>query len=178
MSGIAEILLSMGMKVSGSDLRRKSWFRVRPDERRSGGVANSRETAYDNQAMSSKRKWQVSSFRTWNRRDFSVQLAGFYTILKPTGWFAALPLPGGFRYRWGQPKGPASQQAYENSISVPKQRIPGYAGSQEATMRLQIMAPSTHERRLIRPALIVLAAIAITSLLLWWIMAGAPSNRY
>jgi hypothetical protein len=128
--------------------------------------------------MGSKRKWQVNGLRTWNRRDFSAQLAGFYTLLKPTGWFSAMRLPGGFRYIGGQPKGPASQQVYENATSVPKQRIPSHAGSQEATILSQITAPSTHEHRLIRPALIVLAAIAMTSLLLWWIMSGAPSNRY
>jgi hypothetical protein len=128
--------------------------------------------------MSSKRKWQVNHLRTWNRRDFSVQSAGFYSLLKPTGWFAALRLPGGFRYLGGQPKGPALQLAVENSTSVPAQRIPGDAGSQQATMRLQIMAPSTQDHRLMRLALIVLAAIAMTSLLLWWIMAGAPSNQY
>jgi hypothetical protein len=127
--------------------------------------------------MSSKRRWQVNGFRTWNRRDFSVQLAGFYTVLKPTVWFAALRLPGGFRYLGGRPKGPSSHQAYENPTSMPDQRIPGHAGSQGATIRLQIVAPSTHHR-LIRPAFIVLAAIAITSLLLWWIVSGAPSNRY
>ena len=119
----------------------------------------------------------VNSRRTWNRRDFSIQRAGFYTILKPTEWFAALRLPGGFRYLGGQPKGPSSQQAYENPTSMPNERIPGHAGSQDATMRLQIAAPSTHHS-LMRSAFIVLAAIGVTSLLLWWIMSGAPSNQY
>jgi hypothetical protein len=128
--------------------------------------------------MSSKKRWQVNSLRTWNRRDFCVQPAGFYTILKPTGWFAALRLPGGFRYLGGQPKGPASQQAYENPTSFPKERIPGHAGSQEMTTRLQIMAPSTHDRGLMRPTLIFVGATMITLVLLWWIMSSAPSNVY
>jgi hypothetical protein len=133
--------------------------------------------------MSSRKKWQAKSVRNWNRREFAVDLNSGFPILKPTGWFSAAPLPGGFRYLGGQPKGPSSQQVYGNPTSIPnqgtpKQGIPGQAGSYEATTPLQIVAPSKHEYRLKGPALIVLAAIAITSLLLWWIMSVAPSNRY
>jgi len=93
--------------------------------------------------------------RTWNRRDFSVTPNGYFNILKPDGWFSAVPLPGGFRYLSGQPKGPASEQ-----------QAPAPAGSQQSTIRLQTIE-SSMPLGLLRPALIVLAATALTWILLW-----------
>ncbi len=123
----------------------------------------------------------MKSPRSWNRREFAVTPNGFFTILKPTGWFSTVPLPGGFRYLVGQSKGTASPQAHENSTenpttapppestSVPEQMALDHADSQETAIPLQIMKPSTPDHRLLRPALVVLAATAITSILLWWI---------
>jgi len=123
----------------------------------------------------------MKSPRSWNRREFAVTPNGFFTILKPTGWFSAVPLPGGFRYFVGQSKGTASPQAHENptenpttapppeSTSVPERKALDHADSQETAIPLQIVMPSTHDHHLMRPALIVLAATAITSILLCWI---------
>ena len=119
----------------------------------------------------------MKSPRYWNRREFAVTPNGLFTILKPTGWFSAVPLPGGFRYLIGQPKGIASPQAQENlaaapppeSTSMPEQKSLDYADNQETAMLSQSMIPGTHDHRLFRPALIVLAATAITWIFLWWI---------
>jgi hypothetical protein len=117
--------------------------------------------------------------RTWNRRDFAVTANGYFTILKPTGWFSAVRLPGGFRYLVGQSKGTGSPQADENptvsttaappagSTFMPEQRGPDGADSQKTAIPLQFTSLSTPDHRLMRPALIVLAAIAISWILLW-----------
>jgi hypothetical protein len=118
---------------------------------------------------------------SWNRRDFTVAPNGWFSILRPTGWFATIRLPGGFRYLVGQSKGTASPQAHENPTenpttapppeptSVPEQKALDHAGSQETAIPSQIMKPRTQDHRLMRPALIVLAAAAIRYILLWWL---------
>ena len=87
--------------------------------------------------------------RAITQRGFKIGTAGWFTILKPNPWFPASRLPGRFRYR-------GSQSAETTAVD-------------QATS-LNIMIPSTKERRLGRSALVVVAAIAITSALLWWIM--------
>jgi hypothetical protein len=100
--------------------------------------------------------------RTWNRRDFAVTANGFFTVLRPTGWFSTLRLPGGFRYLTGQSKGTTSP-------------LPPYPTDNHPTaLPLQFVSLGVQDRRVMRPALIVLAAGAITLFMLWWIMAGAP----
>ena len=100
----------------------------------------------------------MPSPRSWNRREFTVAPNGFFTILKPTGWFSALPLPGGFRYLKGKSKRAVSPPAYENP-----------AGGHAAAMPLQFTSLSTPHPHLMRLAAIVVAAAAITFGLLWWI---------
>ena len=118
--------------------------------------------------------------RSWNRRDFDVTANGYFTILKPSGWFATVRLPSGFRYRFGQPKAIASPQADgrpadcstislpPGSASVPLLKILDHPASEQALSRLQILPPSTDHRSLMRPVLIALAATLITFLLLCW----------
>jgi hypothetical protein len=65
------------------------------------------------------RKIRAKNLHTWNRRGFSVASAGYFTVLKPTGWFAASRLPGGFRYVGGQAKAIASPQDHKNSVGNP-----------------------------------------------------------
>jgi hypothetical protein len=135
----------------------------------------------------------LKSPHSWNRRDFDVTPNGFFTILKPTRWFSAMRQPGGFRYLVGQSRylvgqsmKTASPQANENptenptaappseSTSVPEQRALDHPDIQETAILSQSMIPSTHDHRLMRPALIVLAATAITSILLWWLAHPHP----
>lgn len=87
--------------------------------------------------------------RSITRRGFEIGTAGWFTVLKPNTWFPASRLPGRFRYR-SSPS--AVTTAMDRAIS------------------LRITLPTTKDRRLVRSALVVLAAAAITSALLWWIM--------
>jgi hypothetical protein len=111
--------------------------------------------------MNSKRKSPAKSPRTWNRREFSVGSAGYFTVLKPAVWSSASRLPGGFRYLGGQPK-PA------DSANPPQHKAESPAISHSATIRLQTIEPVTQDHPLARPALIVLGAAAISAILLWW----------
>ena len=86
--------------------------------------------------------------RTENRRDFNIESAGYFDVLRPSTRFIASHLQRRFPYLVRQSKG---------------------ADSQEAAKLLQIMQPGTRDRHILRPVLIVLAAIAITFIALWWI---------
>ena len=101
--------------------------------------------------------------RPWNRRDFNVATNGYFTILKPSGWFSAARLPGGFRYLNGQPKVNASN-------SEPRQKPLDHTYGQGVLTSCAITRLSEYHPGLIRSALIAFAAATLTSILLWWIM--------
>jgi hypothetical protein len=88
--------------------------------------------------------------RSITRRGFSVGTAGFFSVLKPNTWFPATRLKVPFRYH-------ASQSA-------------DLTGVHEAALPPKIMTLNGEHRGLLRPALTLLAAIAITSVALWWMM--------
>jgi hypothetical protein len=104
----------------------------------------------------------MRTLRSVNRRAFSVEPAGYFNVLRPSERFTASHPPGQFSYLPGQSKGTALPLAYENPAtaapfeltSVPDQNDLGY-------------------HRPLRPALIVLAATALTLFLVWW-SAGCP----
>jgi len=87
--------------------------------------------------------------RSITRRGFDIGTAGWFTVLKPNPWFPASRLPRRFRYH-GSPS--AETTRANQAISV------------------RILLPSRNDRRLARSVLVILAAVAITSALLWWIM--------
>ena len=91
--------------------------------------------------------YEASTFH--NSSGFEVGTAGWFTVLKQNTWFPASCLPGRFRYRTSPS---AETTAVDHAIS------------------LRIQSLATKDRRLGRSALVVLAAVAITSALLWWIM--------
>ncbi|MGA3159949.1 MAG: hypothetical protein ABSC77_01945 [Terracidiphilus sp.] len=117
----------------------------------------------------------MSNLRTWNRREFSVTPNGYFTVLRPTGWFSTLRLPGGFRYRVGLSEETEFSQAHQDPTPAPPpdQEALIHADIQETAILSQSMIPSTHYR-LMRPALIVLVAIAITLIILFWLMDYVP----
>jgi len=93
--------------------------------------------------------------RSLIRRDFSVRSAGWFTVLKPDGWFPALRLPPRFSDR------------SRHSVETP---LVNHADIRQATKLSQIMMPTSEDRRLMRSALIVLTAMMATSGLLCFIM--------
>lgn len=97
----------------------------------------------------------MKSRRSVTRREFYVRSAGWFTVLKPDAWFPALRLAPRFRDR--------SRHLVETALV-------DHADSRLATNLPQIMIPTTEDRRLMRTALIVLTAMIVTSVLLWWIM--------
>ncbi|HEX4284735.1 MAG TPA: hypothetical protein VHZ28_06550 [Terracidiphilus sp.] len=85
------------------------------------------------------------------RRSFSVSTAGWFTVLRPDKWSAASRTPGGF---------------YPSSVRT---ALDG-RNMREAIMPPSIVSLDPQDRRMMRTGWIVLAAMAITSALLWWIM--------
>jgi hypothetical protein len=98
--------------------------------------------------------------RSWNRRDFNVAVNGYFTILKPAGWFSAARLPGTFRYLTGQTRQKKSEPDH----------LARAAYGRQTTMQYAIIDSGYHAPGLVRSAFIVFAAAALTSILLWWIM--------
>jgi hypothetical protein len=89
------------------------------------------------------------------RREFSVRSAGWFTVLKPDGWFPALRLP------------PRVSDRSRHSVET---ALVDHADIHQATNLPQVMIPTSEDRSLMRSALIVLTAMMVTSGLLWWIM--------
>ena len=94
------------------------------------------------------------------RRGSSVEPAGYYSLLKANTWFPASRLPVPFRFR-------SSKSAV----------TPEDFGRPEVAWPPNV-PPGAERPRVLRLALIVLAAIAILSVMLWWIMSEAPPNAY
>lgn len=93
--------------------------------------------------------------RSVTHREFSVRSAGWFTVLKPDGWFPVFRLPARFVDR-------ISQSGDRTAVN--------HADSHAQANSPQIMMPTTEDRRVMRPVLIVLTAMIVTSGLLWWIM--------
>ena len=82
--------------------------------------------------------------RSLTHREFNVRSAGWFTVLKPDGWFPALRLPDRFPYR-------SSQSAETTAVD--------HAGGRRTTNSPRIMIPSTKDRNLVHLALVVLTAM-------------------
>jgi hypothetical protein len=89
--------------------------------------------------------------RCVNHRDFNIEAAGYFNVLRPSTRFIASHLQRRFPYLVRQ-----SEATHRD-----------HADGQGSAKPLQILAPSTRDS-VLRRALIVLAAIAITILWLYW----------
>lgn len=93
--------------------------------------------------------------RSVNRRGSTVGSAGFFTVLRPNGWFAATRLPDSFHYLNDRYKRAAE-------LAVSERRAINHADSAELT------GPSNVENtRWVQSGLVVLTAAAAASALLW-----------
>jgi hypothetical protein len=102
--------------------------------------------------------------RSWNRREFSVSQAGYFTVLKPIRWFSAT-LPPGSRYLNDPLKG---------SAPSPDRVSSEHAVSPETTIHLQTVSSNLGELNWVRLALIILTAAALTLSVLWWMTPNNP----
>jgi hypothetical protein len=100
--------------------------------------------------------------RTPNRRDFAIEPAGYFNVLRPNTRFIASHLQRRFPYLVRQSKETGRDRA----------------DAQETANALQIMIPSMRERGLLRPTLIVAAAIAITFIALGWIDGNLFAHNF
>jgi len=99
--------------------------------------------------------------RSVTRRGFNVGTAGWFTITSPRPWFAASRLPKASRYL---------SEEFQNigDPTAPSHPSDIQAGP-VAAMPPRIMAINSDARHPMRQMLIVLSAIAITLVLLYWI---------
>ena len=98
----------------------------------------------------------------WNRRETNVAQAGYFTVLRSTGWFSALSrLPGGYRY---VVKGPATPDVLVRPEGAGVAAPESHDEAQEAAPTLQVLTSKTSGLGLLRLALIALAAAGITAL--------------
>lgn len=92
--------------------------------------------------------------RSVNRQGFNVGTAGWFTVLRPNTWFAASRLPGVFHYPSGRFRGTGEITSTEQQTKAPS----------------LLMSWDRPDHRRGASAWIVLAATAITSVLLLWII--------
>jgi hypothetical protein len=104
--------------------------------------------------------------RSWNRRETNVTQAGYFTVLKSTGWFSAFRLPGGFRYLIKGPPTPDCLQKPGGVTSAAGQDRRGGEGPQAS---VELAMPWARERRLLRMAWVAIAGVTITLGLIWWL---------
>jgi hypothetical protein len=102
----------------------------------------------------------VKILRSMNRRSFNVEPAGYFNVLTPSKRFTPSHPPGRFSYLPGQSKGTANPAMAPQFGSIPSRyrNDPLYL-------------------RLLRPALLVVAALAVIYLFFWWV-AGFPIPRF
>lgn len=95
--------------------------------------------------------------RSVSQRGFSVGTAGWFTVLRPNTWFPAS------RLRKSRPTfGLRTQQADTGAQ--------GAVLGQSSAVRWAATEGSREARNRMRSASAILGALAITSVMLWWIM--------
>ena len=102
--------------------------------------------------------------RSWNRRETNVTQAGYFTVLRSTGWFSALSrLPGGYRY---VVKGPATPDLLVKPEGVGTAAPENDDAAQETAAALQMLTPKTGGLGLLQLAVAALVAAGIIALVL------------
>ncbi len=98
----------------------------------------------------------------WNRRETNVAQAGFFTVLRSTGWFSALSRPpGGYRY---VVKGPATPDVLVKPEGSSAEAPEVGAGAEATAPSFEMVTPKMTGRGLLRLALIALVALGLTLL--------------
>jgi hypothetical protein len=101
-----------------------------------------------------------------------VAQAGFFTVLRSTGFFPALSrLPGGYRY---VVKGPATPDLLVKPEGAGSHAPETGAEGQETAPTLQMLDQRTSGRGLLRMALIALVAAGLTALFFLFLHLESP----
>lgn len=101
---------------------------------------------------------------SWNRREFNVTSAGYFSVLRPGRWIPAFRLPGGFRY--------LIRADRKLRVVAPSANADAAAIARESALGLQIpilqwTRPEARSRfALLRILLVALSALAIAWVLL------------
>jgi hypothetical protein len=103
-----------------------------------------------------------------------VTPAGFFTVLKPSGWFSTTSrLPAGLHSLNGPSKQAAAPHLAETpaatAVPASEQQALDHADAQKTISPPQFLTPATHDHHLIRVALSVLFSAAFMYFLLWWV---------
>lgn len=100
----------------------------------------------------------MNILRSVTRRGFNMGTAGWFTVLRPNTWFPATRLPGRGSHLASRPKSGLEPSAREWRVN------------RQTPVAPRIITLNGHDPQFVRRGLIVLAALAITSLLLLWII--------
>jgi len=108
----------------------------------------------------------MKTLHSVKHREFGIAPAGYFNVLRPSARFTPTHPPGDFRYLASLFKGTAFPQVHVIPATAPKFAL----------------IPSPYQNdplylRLLRPALLVLAALALIYLFFWW-TAGFPLPRF
>jgi hypothetical protein len=95
--------------------------------------------------------------RSVKHRDFTVILAGYFNVLTPGRRFTSSLPPGDFHFLASQFRGTAFPHADQNPATAPQFELLSTADQNDVG-----------HHRLLRSALIVVAAIALTLFFAWW----------
>jgi len=112
--------------------------------------------------------------RSWNRRETNVAQAGFFTVLRSTGFFSTLSrLPGGYRY---VVKGPATPDVLVKPEGAEAAALEKGDLAQETAPSFQLVAPRASGRGLLRLAIIAVVAAGLTALFFVFLHLDSPGR--
>jgi hypothetical protein len=110
----------------------------------------------------------------WNRRETNVAQAGYFTVLRSTGWFSALSrLPGGYRYLV---KGPATPTVLVKPEGAGTPASEDHDAGPATAPAFETLAPQASGLGLLRLALIALVAAGITALFFLLLHLDSPGG--
>jgi hypothetical protein len=93
-----------------------------------------------------------------------VAQAGYFNVLRSSGWFSTLRLPGGFRYLIKGPPTPPWLEKLGGAKATPEQQ--SEAGEAEASLDFGMQ--KTRDESPLRMVLVALVALAFSFGLIWW----------
>jgi hypothetical protein len=106
----------------------------------------------------------VNILRSVTRRGFTVAQAGYFTVTSPNRWFSASQFPDRFP-ELSHPKTEVALSTDSNAIL--EQNALTLKRTEAAPPRFELIGPRAQNHRLLRFALVVMAALALALVGLW-----------